>query len=83
MTLGTVYLTCTVTFMSYNQPLRKEVSVTAENTRCRVIDDRYMDVGTPENKSTPVLVDCWEEIAWLNPVNTDGVMLVLKGEECE
>ena len=81
--IGTIVL-CNITFTSLNPVLKRAVSITAENVKCVVTDDRIMKVGDPMWKRSPVYVDCSKEIAWLNPTSTDGIFMFFKEDnDCD
>lgn len=78
--IGT-WVVCNITFTSFNPILKVDVEIKADNVKCKVIDDKYIKVGTPDWIRTPIWVDCSDEINWLNPKNTDGTFHFFKEDK--
>lgn len=78
MSLIGFYVTCSVSFRSYNPDIRREVQIDATGVKCLVIEDRYDQVGSPGWFRTPYDVDCSKAIMWLKPTNTNGIFTFFK-----
>ena len=75
------YITCKITLWLFVSGLGKTLPHTGE-VRCKVIDI-MSEVGTPNDVRTPVLVDCSQDIRWLNPQDPTEVFVVFKkGGKC-
>lgn len=85
MSLIGFYLTCTVTFKSFNPAIKREVEIKAEGIKCLMVEDRLGPVGSPEYIRHPYIIDCSEAIMWLKPTNAPGGIFTLDKEdkECE
>lgn len=78
ITIGT-YLLCQVNFMSYNPDIKRNVNIEMA-AKCKVIDNRFIQVGNREYSKTPFIVDCSQDTRWLNPIKKDMLFLFYREE---
>lgn len=70
--IGT-YISCVIVVTLWQPILKTEVTESMELT-CKVVD-AMKPVGTPDYVRHPVLLDCTEDIKWLEPVAPRGPIL--------
>ncbi len=80
MSLIGTWVVCTATVWLQVPQLNKILPQTS-NFTCEVIDDRFMSVGTPDDKKSMYIVDCSQDPNYkMLARDTIGIFLYEKGE---